>query len=387
MNPVEHHGVFDRGPSARIEQRLRRSPSRRRAVRRALDVALVGWAPLTLLAALHGAMGGPGLGVFLSDVAAQARAIAAPMLVLAEAVCARRLSEIVVHFVDSGIVSEQERPRFAAAIRSTRRLLDSALAEVGVLALAYGIVGLLFAWAEPQAHARWARTLFDDELGWTPAGYWNALVSIPLLMILLLGWLWRLLVWARFLWIASHFELRLVPSHPDRAAGLAFVGQSVRAFVPAAIAISLLVAGAVLRDQPTHRLTAGQIGMLVAATIVGQLLLACGPLVSLLRPILAARRRGIFAYGDFARRVGLAFDRTWLAPATRSEPRTLDERDFSATADLYSLVSNVYAIRPVPVEGEDLLLLIVAALVPFLPVLLATMPIPALLARLAQIML
>jgi len=387
MIPGEHHGVFDRGPPARIERWLRRSTSRRRAVRRAVDVVLLGWVPLALLAALHGAMGGPGIVVFLSDVAAQARAIAAPLLVLAEAACARRLSEIVAHFVEGGILPEHERPRFAAAIHSTRRLLDSALAEVGVLVVAYGAVGILFASAEPQAHARWARTLFDDELGWTPAGYWNALVSIPLLLVLLFGWLWRLFLWARLLWIVAHLELRLVASHPDRAAGLAFVGQSVRAFVPATVAISLLVAGAVLRDQALHRPTAGQIGLLVAGTVAAQLLLVCGPLASFLAPLLAARRRGIFAYGDLAWRAGVAFDRIWLAPPSRAELRSLDEPDFSATADLYALVSNVYAIRPLPIEGEDLLLLLAGALLPFLPVLLATMPISSLLARFAQILL
>ena len=56
-------------------------------------------------------------------------------------------------------------------------------------------------------------------------------VRRPLPLLLLgLGWLWRLYLWGRFLWQLSRLDLRLVPAHPDQTAGLKFVGYAVRAF-------------------------------------------------------------------------------------------------------------------------------------------------------------
>ena len=58
---------------------------------------------------------------------------------------------------------------------------------------------------------------------YSPAGWWHALVSLPLLFVLLLGWIWRVLVWTRFLYLMAGLDLKLVPAHPDRTAGLRFV--------------------------------------------------------------------------------------------------------------------------------------------------------------------
>ena len=41
------------------------------------------------------------------------------------------------------------------------------------------------------------------------AGWWQVLVSLPLLLVLMIGWLWRLLLWARFPWLISRFDLQV----------------------------------------------------------------------------------------------------------------------------------------------------------------------------------
>ncbi len=52
------------------------------------------------------------------------------------------------------------------------------------------------------------------------AGWWHLLVSLPLLLILFFGWIWRLALWARFLFLMSRLNLRLIPAHPDNVGGL-----------------------------------------------------------------------------------------------------------------------------------------------------------------------
>jgi hypothetical protein len=48
---------------------------------------------------------------------------------------------------------------------------------------------------------QWGSTWYTPEAGghMTPAGYWYALVSLPIFHFLLYRWLYRMVVWTRFL--------------------------------------------------------------------------------------------------------------------------------------------------------------------------------------------
>jgi hypothetical protein len=60
----------------------------------------------------------------LRETGAHARyLVAAPLLVLAEGFCAPRLGAIANHFVLTGMIRDEQRDRFDAALASTRRLL------------------------------------------------------------------------------------------------------------------------------------------------------------------------------------------------------------------------------------------------------------------------
>jgi len=54
---------------------------------------------------------------------------------------------------------------------------------------------------------------------WRAGAYFCEHTDFP---IYLLRWLWRYLIWCWFLWRASRLDLHLVPTHPDRVAGLDF---------------------------------------------------------------------------------------------------------------------------------------------------------------------
>src|SRR6185312_10712319 len=64
----------------------------------------------------------------------------------------------------------------------------------------------------------------------TIAGWWYALVSSPIQRFLLYRWVWRLLIWSRLLWRISRLDLQLLPTHPDGAGGLLFLGYGQVAF-------------------------------------------------------------------------------------------------------------------------------------------------------------
>src|SRR5678816_2098615 len=83
----------------------------------------------------------------------------------------------------------------------------------------------------------------DGGRGYSWAGWWHVLVSAPVALVLLLGWLWRILIWGLFLFRVSRLDLQLVPTHPDLLGGLQFVGLSLRAFLLLSFAISTSAAG------------------------------------------------------------------------------------------------------------------------------------------------
>ena len=343
--------------------------------RRAALVVLVGWVPLILLALVQSAvLHTDGISSLLREVGAHARyLLAAPLFILAERECASRLSAIVYHFVEGGLVPEHERGRFDVAVASTRRLLCSTTAEIAVVGLAY-IIALATAYATPEDQIpAWHRSGGFGPL-YSPAGWWHILVSLPLLLMLILGWMSRVALWARLLWLISRIDLRLVASHPDRAAGLAFVGHSLRAFSLVAVALVTIVAG----RSASVALHGGSLPIShllnSAALLFGTAAVFIAPLLIFSSSMVIAWRRAAFEYGGLAHGMGVAFEDKWLPRRQHLDQTTLEHQDFSATTDLYQVVSNIYAMRILPIDNTSLVLLAGAMLLPYVPVVLLTVP-------------
>jgi len=59
----------------------------------------------------------------------------------------------------------------------------------------------------------------------------------------LLRWYLRLGIWFQLLWRVSRLNLRLLPTHPDHAGGIGFLGMSSYAFAPILFAQGTVLAG------------------------------------------------------------------------------------------------------------------------------------------------
>jgi hypothetical protein len=373
---VTLQALFEGGPPSAVQNRLRLlKPGQRCIVRRILLVILVAWLPLLVT-------GGES---FSSDLGAHARyLIAVPLLMLAEAVCAPQLGAIARHFLESRLVADEDRTRFDAAVRSTQRLRDAWLAEVMVVVLAYASTALLIYTVSDRALPPWHATA---EGGFTFAGWWNALVSLPIMTTLLLGWLWRLVLWARFLWRVSWLNLQLIAAHPDRAGGLCFVGQSVRAFSILAFAISVIVMGSVADDLIYRGASLLAYKSTLGVLAVVNIALFTAPLFVFTGQLLRARRRGLFTYGALALALGRELERAWIGRREAAGEDALETQAFSATTDLYQVVANVYQMRFVPMEWQSVAVLMVATLLPAVVVVLGSMPMDVVVARLIKLVL
>lgn len=388
-SPAQNDGtLFAHAPPMGVQRWLGLvTPNQLHIGRRALLVVLIGWVPLVLLTFAQVALrGGDGIHSLLVETGAHARyLVAAPLLIIAEGQCAKHLGATLRYFIDAGLVPDQRRVEFHTAVASTRRLLTSATAEVAIFALAYLISALSVLSHTPDQIPVWA-TSAGIVPGYSAAGWWHVLVSMPLLLVLILAWLWRLALWARLLWLISRLDLRLIASHPDHAGGLGFVGHSLSAFAVPALALASIAAG-----RSAHLVLLGsalptQNLLFNAGYLVSLLVLFLLPLLVFTPTLLRVWKRGSLEYGELAVRVGEAFESKWLERGSSVDRAALEKPDFSATADLYGVASNVYATRFVPVELKNLIALVVALLLPFGPVVLLAIPINTILQSLQKLL-
>jgi hypothetical protein len=364
------------GPPHRLQRSLGLiKPGDPMIARRAELVVLVGWVPLVALAVAQSfILRNQTAKSFLSDFAVYARSlIAAPLFIFAEADCIPRLGKVARHFLAAGLVTEADRARFDHAVTSTRRLLDSGLAELVVAILAYGLVAFLLITVPPDEVPSWY-WLKSDYQEFSLAGWWNALVSVPLFILLFFGWLWRVFLWARFLWLITRLDLLLIPGHPDHAGGLMFVGNSLRAFWLVSFALGAIVAGQVANRIMFHGESLATFKHIAIGLVVFALILFVGPLTLFIGKLRETKRRGDFVYGALASEVGRQFEHDCLNRGRGANEEAPNAQDFSLHSNIYGVVANVYGMKDFPFGLRSLGLLIGVTLLPFVPVALMVMP-------------
>lgn len=378
--------LFHNAPPLRIERALGLiKPGRPHVVKRALLAALIAWAPLAIVSIVE-LFTFQNDRSFFSDFGVHARfLVALPVLILAEADCTPRLGRIANHFYEGGFIVGADTARFEAAVSSTRRLLNSTIGEVVTVLLGYLVVVALVLYVPIEIVPAWHSRESATGLRLTPAGWWHAIVSVPLLLIVFFGWLWRLILWARFLFLMSRLNLHLIPGHPDRAGGLKFVSSSLRGFRLISFALGSIVAGPIANGEVHRGKQPLDFKTLVIGLLVFLLVLFAAPLTIFLKKLREAKKFGVFEYGALAGAVGAQFEAKWLQQ--KISATSLEAPDFSATTDLYSVTANAYAMREVPFTIKDLIgPIVIAAMVPLIPVALLAMPMRVIVQGLAKLL-
>jgi hypothetical protein len=337
-------------------------------------LALVAWLPLLVLSFLDGyALGGVPL-PFLYDFGAHTRLLfAVPLLVAAEVVLGARLGGAAAHFVDRGIVRPEDGERFKSAVAETLRLRDSAILEAAILVFAY--LGSFVSLTVAVSHgvATWdIRSPAGPRL--TAAGIWNYFVGVPLFQFLIYRTLLRLLNWGRFLWLVSRLDLHLVPTHPDKAGGLGFLGGAHRPLGIIAVALGSVLGARYTTEILYEGGTLASLRAPVASLVAVMLVLCLGPLVVFAPRLLAARRNGLREYGALAFRYTAAFDRKWLRGGAPEGEELLGSGDIQSLADMGGSFERIEHMRPVPFGFKDVTSVVAACLVPMAPVLATVMP-------------
>jgi hypothetical protein len=362
------------GPGDAVLRRLRLAPLGGRSRRAALVLAAVTWLPLVVFSTVEGlAVGGARI-PFLYDLAAHVRfLVAVPVLLLAEIPIGLRLRGIAAHFVGVGLVREEDRARFAEIIAGTLRFRDSRVAELVVLGAAYVTTYGLLAKASFHAGSTWYAPRTGG--GLTPVGYWYAFVSVPIFQFLMYRWLYRMVVWTRFLRQVSALDLELTPTHPDGAGGLGFLGKACIPFGSLLFAMSSVVASAIASRVLFDGARLESFQMSYAALFVLALAVFAGPLLVFVPRLAALKQRGLVEYGALASRYTQLFDRKWVRGAEATDESVLGTGDIQSLADLGSSYELVKKMRVVPIQVNDLVAMAIPGALPALPLAATVMPV------------
>jgi hypothetical protein len=388
--PEEDFSLVLGGPLYQLWRRLHAAgPTLDLLVRRVIALPLVAWLPLLVLTAYEGVAIGRVVPMpFLYDLDAHARfLVAIPLFLLAEVVIHQRIRLVVRQFVDAGIVTPEVLPGFRAAIDRTMRLRNSLAVEVILAVGVFGFGWMLWSETSSLTTSTWYAIVDPAGRRFTLAGQWYSHVSIPIFQFLFYRWYFRLFVWFLFLWRVSRLDLRLTPTHPDRAGGLGFLASAPIAFALVILA-QTIVASAVIADRILFQgETLHAYRYVIAAVVILQLFLVLGPLCVFAPKLLALKRRGRREYGALAARYTREFHAKWIEGAALPDEPLLGSSDIQSLADLANSYEVVRGIRAVPFGRDTIIQGAAPALLPFAPLALTVVPAEEILKKLLGMLL
>ncbi len=358
---VTHH-LFQQFAKKRPEQLFHRT---------AVVCALICWLPLLILSVIEGVAWGDKVTIpFLYDIAAYTRfLIAVPLLVMAESMIGPRLAQVAKHFMLSGRVKEADFLAYTNAIEEGIKLRDSKWAEAIVIVIAYISAAVsLITFAPTVSTWRWTGT------NYTLAAWWYALIAIPIFQFLLFRWFLRMFNWSRFLYRMSRLDLKLMPTHPDRAGGIAFVGSTQRFFAIILFAVGSVFAGIFGNEIIYENLSIQAIRIPVGSLTVLLVFLIQLPGLFFFFALRSTKRRGIFEYGDLALQYTSEFDGKWIGGKRPPGEELMGSGDIQSLADLGNSYSVIQDMKIVPFAFKTTLWLAAAFIFPMLPLLLTVMP-------------
>ncbi len=307
--------------------------------------------------------------------------VAAPVLIVSDWLTRPYLERTVNRFNE--LIEDEDTDEFKKMFEGAFLIRSSLLIDFVILVLSIGTslcgTGIVLTMGESswQTAGPGGHTL-------TPPGWWNAFISQPLFRFIVLSWLFDYLVWVYFLWRVTRLRLKLIATHPDKAAGLGFVSAAHSQYSVAAFALSCALCSVVAQAvQHTHaQLTSfSNLGLAFVAIV---LIVFIGPLLFFSPMLLRTKIQGIFAYGAICHEQCEDFSGKWVTGKSSEESSLLTSGDPSSLTDMGSNFVTIQSMKPVVFNHQSVMLFLIASAVPALPLVATVMPIQDLIAQIIK---
>jgi hypothetical protein len=195
------------------------------------------------------------------------------------------------------------------------------------------------------------------------------------------------LLWGWFLHRVSRLDLELTPTHPDRAGGLGFIGWGLVSFSTVVIAFAT-VCSAGFADEILHKgESLESLKYHVGLFIICALVIVHLPLLAFLHCLMRCRLDGLLEFGALAWRHDQAFDEKWIKNRSKERDETLlGSADIQSLADIAMCYEHVERMWPIPFDPKAFAILVLAALVPMIPLLGTKIPLTEIFAKLGELL-
>jgi hypothetical protein len=366
------------GPFLRLLRRLH--VTRADGSARAWPLVVVAWGPI-VLGGLASAASGQPVAAILRDISVHTRLlIGIPLLIQAERILEQRCRSAVEQlragrFADRAVLDR--------ILGRARRLRESRPAVLVLAALAL-LGGQALLWGFSSLTGPFAGITEGGELSFSRL--WYVFVAWPIAQVLILRWLWHWSIWCYVTVRLSRLPLATIATHPDHAAGIGFLAEPVNGFAGFVLALSALLAAGWLTRILHHRVPLQSFVPEFVAFVVLAVIFACGPLLLFIGLLYRARHREIDRYNGLALDYVRAFHRKWIEERSGHD-ELLGTSDLQSLNDLCGAYEHLEKARLVPFGPRALIGLGIAAVVPMLPLVAATMPLDQLLAQLVHVLL
>lgn len=377
-SPVPAFSLVRGGPTYRVARTLHLISGDGHVHRLAVVLVGVTWIPLIALSALARAASGHWPPV-VADIGVHVRLLlAVPLFLVAERSVHVRTERCLDRFVTDRWAPDGDA-EVARIVAVAGRYRDAWWPELVILALALA-GSQLVAWGvlEPLGvqrgpHAR----------QWSDALLWYALIALPLYQFLLYRWLWRWLLWVWMLRALSRLNVRPIATHPDHAGGIDFLAEPSAGFSWVILANSAVQAG-VWADRIIHRGAevtsfSGEIALLIITAVA----ISLGPLCVFIPTMWRTRFRAVREYGRLAADHSRLFHARWIERGERE--LLLGNADIQAQSDLVTVFEAMSSMRIVPFGARTLTIVVLAVIIPVIPLFLLELPLSELVRKILAI--
>jgi hypothetical protein len=293
--------------------------------------------------------------------------VAMPVLLALDKEFPRVCRRVLTQLVSQSFVPQAAEDRLDRVLQTGTRLADSSAPEMILAALALSLgLGELAGVLPLSVRTR--------DSGLTAPSVWYALADVPVVQFLLWRSLWRWVIWMWVLIGLGRIELDLVPSHPDRRGGISFLRWPSIGYCSVLVfAISSMLCASQVTRFTASGVTLKTFAPLLLAFAAIATLIAFGPLLLFSPQLMRARRQGVIEYGRLGAEYGRGFQRRWFAerqPGAKIGPRST--QPLSDLAVIYR--DTVDRFRILLFDKRDMIALLIATLLPMVPVILMRVP-------------
>jgi hypothetical protein len=336
------------------------SPSNWSITQRIAILIAIGWLPLLLITALTNPTA---LHSLLIDGRVHVRAlISIPALLVGELMIQNQISEAYSYLRQGDFLDDADLSYMEDLTASIGRLANAAIPQLVVFVLV--ILRIVVGFDTLADTAPWFGERTSAGLHFTAAGWYTALVSMPLWVFLLGMTFWGWLLWVYFVFQLSRRKLRLVASHPDKQGGLGFLGLSASGFAPIAFALCFSIA-ATWRHEIVHHgahLMDFKFHAIVLAVCIA--VIAAGPLIFFVPRLTALRRSGILDYGVLGQFHSTRYHQAWIRMRGQQDTKTLLAPENNTILNFGKTYDNVGDIQVFPATKSSFYPLVMAIIIP-----------------------